>query len=88
MSRGKSHKMAVSSALRSARLPVNLIGSPISYANRLIGSPITSQSTGCVDMQAGCQPPQSCTRLESFRGSGVWPGVWTASRGSIFWRRE
>ena len=34
------------SALRSARLPANLIGSPISYANRLIGSPITSQSTG------------------------------------------
>ena len=33
------------SALRSARLPVNLIGSPISYANRLIDSPITSQST-------------------------------------------
>ena len=33
------------SALRTARLPVNLIGSPISYANRLIGSPITSQST-------------------------------------------
>ena len=47
MSRGKSHKMAVSSALRSARLPVNLIGSPISYASRLIGSPITAQSTGC-----------------------------------------
>jgi hypothetical protein len=35
-----------SSALRSARLPDNLIGSPINYANRLIGSPITSQSTG------------------------------------------
>ena len=34
------------SALRSARLPVNLIGSPINYVNRLIGSPITSQSTG------------------------------------------
>ena len=34
------------SALRSARLPVNLIGSPINYASRLIGSPITSQSTG------------------------------------------
>ena len=33
------------SAFRSARLPVNLIGSPINYANRLIGSPITSQST-------------------------------------------
>ena len=33
------------SALRSARLPVNLIGSLINYANRLISSPITSQST-------------------------------------------
>jgi hypothetical protein len=33
------------SALRSARLPVNLIGSPINYADRLIGCPITSQST-------------------------------------------
>ena len=32
-------------ALRSVRLPVNLIGSPINYANRMIGSPITSQST-------------------------------------------
>ena len=32
------------SALRNARVPV--IGSPINYANRLIGSPITSQSTG------------------------------------------
>jgi pentatricopeptide repeat protein len=29
-----------------AGLPVNLIGSPINYANHLIGSPITSQSTG------------------------------------------
>ena len=33
------------SALRSARLPVILIGSPIDYANRLIGSPVNSQST-------------------------------------------
>ena len=32
------------SDLRSARLPVNLIGSPVNYANRLIGSPITSQA--------------------------------------------
>jgi hypothetical protein len=32
------------SALQSARLPVNLIGSPINYANRLIGASITSQS--------------------------------------------
>ena len=37
--------MPASSALRRARLPVNLNGSPINYANRLIGSPITSQST-------------------------------------------
>jgi hypothetical protein len=43
------------SAFRSARLPVNLIGSPINYANRLIGSPITSQSTAlrCVITGAG-----------------------------------
>jgi hypothetical protein len=33
------------SALRSARSPVYLIGSPINYANRLMSSPITSQST-------------------------------------------
>jgi hypothetical protein len=41
------------SALRSARLPVSLIGSPINYANRLIGSPITQspQSTA-----VGSQP--------------------------------
>ena len=38
-------QVARGSALRSARLPVNLIGSSISYVNRLIGSPITSQST-------------------------------------------
>ena len=37
-----------SSAVLSARLPVNLIGSPIIYANCLIGSPITLQSTGQV----------------------------------------
>ena len=42
-----------SSALRSARLPVNLIGSPINYANRLIGSPITSQSTDCAPSVPG-----------------------------------
>ena len=33
-------------ALRSAHLPVSLIGSPINFANRLIRSSITSQSTG------------------------------------------
>ena len=33
------------SALRSARFPFNMIGSPMNHANRLIGSPITSQST-------------------------------------------
>ena len=30
------------SALRGARLPVNLISSPVNYANILIGSPITT----------------------------------------------
>ena len=53
-----------SSALRSARLPVNLIGSPINYANRLIGSPITSQSTGVIpsshtSMKGPCAVPTS-----------------------------
>ena len=43
------------SALGSARLPVNLIGSP---TNRLIGSPITSQSTGA----------------DAYAGAGVEPG--------------
>ena len=42
--------MHTGSALRSARFPVNLIGSPISYANRLIGSPITSH------LQSGSAP--------------------------------
>ena len=41
----RAPRLPLPSALRSARLPVNLIGSPINYANRLIGSPITSQST-------------------------------------------
>ena len=56
---------APTSALSSARLPVNLIGSPINYANRLSGSPInyanrlsgspiTSQSTGAD--QPACAP--------------------------------
>ena len=40
------------SALQSARLPVNLIGSPINYANRLIGSPINSQSTRTAVLQS------------------------------------
>ena len=35
--------------MRSARLPVNLIGSPINCANRLIVSPITSQNTAQED---------------------------------------
>ena len=38
--------------MRSARLPVNLIGTPINYANRLIGSPITSQSTARAQVAA------------------------------------
>ena len=37
-------RSTVSSALRAC-LPDNLIGSPINYVNRLIGFPITSQST-------------------------------------------
>ena len=47
------------SALLSARVPVNLIGSPINYANRLIGSLITSQSTalGCGSARAATQSP-------------------------------
>ena len=62
------------SALRSARLRVNSIGFPINYANRLIGSPITLQSTGC-SPAVPCQGRQSllwetctsytdCSRLE------------------------
>ena len=55
------------SALRSARLPVNLIGSPINYANRLIGSLIISQSTVC-------RPPwQIQTRVPSAFPSGSSP---------------
>ena len=50
------------SALRSARLAVNLIGCPINYANRLIGSSITSQSTEqpCTPTSRSppaCRPP-------------------------------
>ena len=37
--------ITVPSAMRSARLSFDLIGSPINYANRSILSPITSQST-------------------------------------------
>ena len=71
---------AGASALRSARLPVNLIGSPIKYANRLIGSPITSQSTAYAQceadgpMQAGRQPGkmvQGITSSRTMKGSGV-----------------
>ena len=49
------------SALRSARLPVNVIGSPINYANRLIGSPITSLSTAL-----GCRAETDSTGSVSF----------------------
>ena len=41
-----ARRQGPTSALRSARSPVNLTSSPIHYANRLIGSPITPQSTG------------------------------------------
>jgi hypothetical protein len=58
------------SALRSARLPVNLIGSPINYSDRLIGSSITSQSTAPVasdtlplsQLRTPC-PPQKLSKL-------------------------
>ena len=49
--------------MRSARLPVNLIGSPINYANRLIGSPITSKSTG-----EQCHPCSAHTGLKAAAG--------------------
>ena len=54
--------MVLTSALRSARLPVNLFGySLYSYANLLIGSPINSRSTGadgcrCCALQLGDKP--------------------------------
>ena len=60
---------AVRSALRSARLPVNSIGSPINYANRLIGSPITSQSTG-----RACPKPYPQAR-ESYQATGACAGM-------------
>jgi hypothetical protein len=53
----------LASALRSARLPFNLIGSPINYANGLIGSPITLQSTAT---------GLPCTALVSGAGVGCW----------------
>ena len=54
------------SAVRSARLPVNLIGSPINYANRLIGSPITSQSTASGSPMApeAAQSPRAAAHLD------------------------
>jgi hypothetical protein len=54
----------MNSALRSARLPVNLISSPINYANRLIGSPITSQSTGHEPMYHDTQFHQLGTKAK------------------------
>jgi hypothetical protein len=50
------------SALRSARVPVNLIGSPITYANRLISSPITSQSSAAAHL---CVARRLATLLDS-----------------------
>ena len=58
----------VTSALRSARLAVNLIGSAINYANRLIGSSITSQSTG------GDHVPLYGSRLEPGASEGSMTG--------------
>ena len=52
----------VPSALRSARLPVNLTGAPIKYANRLIGSPITPQSTDRARLQASTGQRESLCR--------------------------
>ena len=52
--------------MRSARLPVNLIGSPINYANHLIDSPITSQSTG--RSLSGLFAPVLSSIRESLRG--------------------
>jgi hypothetical protein len=54
------------SALPSVRFPVNLIGSPINCANRLIGSPITSQSTG----SGACQFPVTPTQYERWSLGG------------------
>ena len=62
------------SAFRSARLPVNLIGSPINYANRLIGSPITSQSTGCA---------QACGQHSRALNTGT-VGGWCSYKGYKF----
>ena len=59
--------------VRSARLPVNLIGSPINYANRLIGSPITSQSTGQRAFRE-MRPAAALQGRQGFRGSrGIKP---------------
>ena len=74
------------SALRSARLPVNLIGSPIDYANRLIGSPITTQSSdscyACsVTLASTCcgrYTERLCTVLISMAGR--------QGQGSVLWR--
>ena len=63
--------------MRSARLPVNLIGSPINYADRLIGSPITSQSTGRDAIL--CAAPQVIQRDHG--NLGRW-----LSRQKLLWR--
>ena len=68
--------MAGPSALRSARLPVNLIGSPINYANRLIGYPITSQSTARPPQEPipDTQRRQAVPQTGSTRGTLTGPG--------------
>ena len=63
------------SALRSGRLPVNLIGSPINYANRSIGSPITSQSTAETN-------PSAAPLLRSHRSCGKRRTWCCCDRGS------
>ena len=56
--------------MRSARLPVNLIGSPINDANRLIGCSIASQNTGPVFPQAAAEARdyRAWRRLQELNG--------------------
>ena len=62
-----------SSALRSARLPVNLIGSPINCANRLMSSPITSQST--VQLYIRVSRLKCAGERSPLLGAGKAPGL-------------
>ena len=65
-------------ALRCARLPVNLIGFPINYANRLIGYPITSQSAALTRRAGAAQMAQE------------WPDLQAAvsSLCMLWWQKE